>query len=213
MSCSCCATLARSLARFGERARVDDFEVVARQPAERVEVVVRPVRVRRAGDVPGRAVVGEDHPVDLQRLQHDAGLRRELRDVDARLQPHAQAHRRERRARRVRREVPRGIDVRAARLGAVKRSAWSIRRPTTSSQRASPGKIGSPAASADVQPAGRSLSDDRLHVAPDPAVQPRLVWRRSYSSYSRHVLLSTSSAWRSPVDRGPPSMWTLRGIG
>ena len=77
--------------------------------------VVRPVRVRRAGDVPGRAVVGEDHPVHLQRLEHDARLRRELRDVDARLQPHAQAHRRQRRARRARREVPRGIDVRAPR--------------------------------------------------------------------------------------------------
>ena len=45
----------------------------------------------------------------------------------------------------------------------------------TSSHRASPGKIGSPAASADVHPAGRSLSDERLHVAPEPAVQPRAV--------------------------------------
>ena len=53
---------------------------------------------------------------------------------------------------------------------------------------------------------GAFRSDDRLHVAPEPAVQPWRVCRRSYSSYSRHVLLSTSSACRSPVDRGPPSM-------
>jgi hypothetical protein len=44
----------------------------------------------------------------------------------------------------------------------------------TSSYRASPGKIGSPAASADVQPAGRTWFDRRLHVAPEPAFQPPL---------------------------------------
>ena len=69
----------------------------------------------RAADVPVRAVVGEDHPVRLQRLEHDPRLLREARDVDARLQPHAQAHRRQRRVGRVRRVVPRGVDVRLPR--------------------------------------------------------------------------------------------------
>ena len=35
--------------------------------AERVQVVVRPARVGRAADVPVRAVVGDDHPVALER--------------------------------------------------------------------------------------------------------------------------------------------------
>ena len=39
----------------------------SREPAQAMQVVVRPARVRRAGDVPVRPVVGEDHPVALQR--------------------------------------------------------------------------------------------------------------------------------------------------
>ena len=35
----------------------------------------------------------------------------------------------------------------------------------------SPGKIGSPAASADVQVAGRSALDLRFQMAPDPALE------------------------------------------
>jgi hypothetical protein len=76
-----------------ERRGVHDLEVGAGDPAERVEIVVRPVRVRGAADVPGRAVVGQDHPVALQRLEHDAGLLRKAARVEARLQPDAQAHR------------------------------------------------------------------------------------------------------------------------
>jgi hypothetical protein len=41
-------------------------------------------------------------------------------------------------------------------LAAVNRMACAISPAATSSQRTSPGKIGNPAASADVQPAGRS---------------------------------------------------------
>jgi len=51
----------------------------------------------------------------------------------------------------------------------VKRSAWSITPRETSSQRARPAKIGSPAASADVQPAGRRWFERNLQVAPEPA--------------------------------------------
>src|SRR5579862_2524297 len=42
----------------------------------------------------------------------------------------------------------------------------------TSSGRRRPGKIGSPAASADVHVAGRKASDCRLQMAPEPAVDP-----------------------------------------
>jgi hypothetical protein len=42
----------------------------------------------------------------------------------------------------------------------------------TSSQRTRPGKIGSPAASAEVQPAGRTLFERRLQIAPEPAWRP-----------------------------------------
>ena len=82
--------------------------------AEAVQVVVRPARIGRARDVPGRAVVGEDHPVALERLEHDARLRREAADVEARLEPDAQAHRRQRRVVRVARVVARRVDVGAA---------------------------------------------------------------------------------------------------
>ena len=54
--------------------------------------------------------------------------------------------------------------------GTVNRSAWLIRPRFTSFQRASPGRIGRPAASADVHPAGRSLFERRLQIAPEPAV-------------------------------------------
>ena len=40
----------------------------------------------------------------------------------------------------------------------------------TSSQRASPGRIGRPAASADVHPAGRMRFERRFQIAPEPAV-------------------------------------------
>src|SRR2546421_11386529 len=55
-------------------------------------------------------------------------------------------------------------------LDAVKRMAWSTWPDWTSSRRSSPGMIGSPAASADVQVAGRRALDRRLNTAPEPAV-------------------------------------------
>src|SRR5690348_2851220 len=55
--------------------------------------------------------------------------------------------------------------------GAVKRSAWSIAPWATSLYSASPGRIGRPAASADVNPAGRRWSERRLKIAPEPALQ------------------------------------------
>src|SRR5207302_9245255 len=70
--------------RIAERARVDDLEVGALDAVEAVQVVVRPPSVRRAGDVPARPVVGDDHPVALQRDEDDARLAGEARDVEAR---------------------------------------------------------------------------------------------------------------------------------
>src|SRR5262245_5686221 len=55
--------------------------------------------------------------------------------------------------------------------GAVKRMAWRISPEATSSKRTSPGKIGRPAASVDVQPEGRNAFESRLKMAPDPAFQ------------------------------------------
>ena len=52
------------------------------------------------GDVVGGAVVGEDHPVALQRGEDHPRLRPVAADVDARLEAEAEAHRRVRGARR-----------------------------------------------------------------------------------------------------------------
>src|SRR5262249_17250295 len=60
---------------------VDDLEHRAGDPVEGVEVVVVPARIGRAGDVVGRAVVGEDHPVLLQGPEDDLALRSERADV------------------------------------------------------------------------------------------------------------------------------------
>src|ERR1700754_3995936 len=57
-------------------------------------------------------------------------------------------------------------------FGTVIRIAWSMRPAATSSYRTRPAKIDSPDASADVQPAGRSLSERRSKIAPEPAFQP-----------------------------------------
>ena len=52
----------------------------------------------------------------------------------------------------------------------VNRIAWSTVPDRTSAYRRSPGRIGSPAASADVQPCGRSRLLVSDQVAPEPAV-------------------------------------------
>ena len=52
----------------------------------------------------------------------------------------------------------------------------------TSFQRTSPGRIGSPAASALVQPAGRRWFESRPQVAPEPACQPDAVLCAAKSS-------------------------------
>ena len=70
--------------------------------------------LRRAADVPVRAVVGDDHPVLLQRLEDDPRLPREARDRIALLQAEAHPHRRQVRVGLVAREVPRRPDVGAA---------------------------------------------------------------------------------------------------
>ena len=53
----------------------------------------------------------------------------------------------------------------------VNRIAWSTLPALTSFQRSRPGRIGSPAASAEVQPSGRSRLLGSDQVAPDPARQ------------------------------------------
>src|ERR1017187_1944413 len=70
----------------------------------------------------------------------------------------------------------------------------------------SPGRIGSPAASAEVQPAGRSALDLRFQIAPEPAVDPCAEKRASHISYSVHESLLTMIACRSPPAFWPPSI-------
>ena len=53
----------------------------------------------------------------------------------------------------------------------VNRIAWSMLRLLTSFQRSRPGRIGRPAASAEVQVFGRSRSDVSDQTAPEPACQ------------------------------------------
>src|ERR1035437_4010031 len=77
------------------RVGVHDLEVGPGELLQVVQLVVVPARVRCAADVPGRAVVGEDHAVALESGQDDARLRPEAGDVDRGLEAHAQAHRRQ----------------------------------------------------------------------------------------------------------------------
>ena len=69
------------------------------------------------GDVPGRAVVGEDHPVALERLGDHPGRRRQPARVVAGLEADAEAHRRERAERRLAGLVARRVDVAASGSG------------------------------------------------------------------------------------------------
>src|SRR5437899_2623189 len=90
------------------------LEVGTRDLAQRVQLVVRPALVRRAADVPVRAVVRDDHPVALERDQDDSRLAWEAADVEARLQADAQAHRRQIGVGERARVVAGRVDVRAA---------------------------------------------------------------------------------------------------
>ena len=47
--------------------------------------------------------------------------------------------------------------------------------------------MGRPAASAEVQPAGRSRLEVSFQIAPEPAVEPEAEYRASHSSYSVQV--------------------------
>ena len=108
----------------------------------------------------------------LERREDHLDLGRELRDVDARLEAQAKAHGRDVRARVAARVVGRGSNVPCCEVWTVKRSAWLIAPfVTASSKRASPGKIGRPAASAEVQPAGRRLFEVRSKTAPPLQLQ------------------------------------------
>ena len=140
--------------------------------------------VRRAGHVPGRAVVGQDHPVALQGDEHGARLRPEPGQRHRRLQPHAQPHRRQRRVGRVAGGVARGVDVARCRVrGAVKRRAWSM-PPRARPRRSGPGRAGSAGRRRrrwSSRP-GRRRFERRSKTAPEPAVQRRRRPRRAANS-------------------------------
>src|SRR5215813_13934054 len=62
------------------------------------------------------------------------------------------------------------------------RSAWPIHPESTSFQRTSPGKMGSPAASAEVQRSGREAFDQRFHFSPLGALQEPSEFREAWKS-------------------------------
>jgi hypothetical protein len=95
------------------------------------------------------------------------------------------------------------------------RTACSIAPlPTTSSWRTRPGRIGSPAASADVQRAGRTWFFLRSHIAPLSAFQQAFPSGNALkSSYSVQESRSRTITCRSPFDLGPPSIGAFGGIG
>jgi len=72
--------------------------------------------------------------------------------------------------------------------------------------------IGKPAASADVQVAGRSAFDFRSKIAPESALQADDCGNARYSSYRMQLSTSTAMACLSPVESPPPSIGAFRGI-
>src|SRR5215218_2277662 len=92
-------------------AGIDDLEVRALDPTQGPQVVVPPARVRRARDVPVRTVVRDEHSVARERGEDDTGLPWVATDVEARLQAHAKAHRRQARVVGAAREVSGRVDM------------------------------------------------------------------------------------------------------
>src|SRR5215212_3284160 len=105
-------------------------------------------------------------------------------------------------------------------VGAVNLSACPITPEAISSYRTRPGKIGNPAASAEVQPSGRNALELRFQTAPaSPSQLPSacgLAWK---TSYNMQVPLFTTSTWRSVlsfcsigalvgIGYGPGSLWS-----
>ena len=72
----------------------------------------------------------------------------------------------------------------------------------------------SPAASAEVQPAGRKALEVRSKIAPEPACQlPSGVGQLFQVSNRRQSPLRSARMWRSPSLSGPPSMGASVGMG
>src|SRR5258708_2864984 len=76
-----------------------------------------------------------------------------------------------------------------------------------------PGKIGKPAASAEVHPSGRIWFESRLNTAPEPAVQPVPLKLALYSSYSKQLSLSSAITCLSPEIIPSPSTGASGGMG
>jgi hypothetical protein len=89
--------------------------------------------------------------------------------------------------------------------GVVKRMAWSMVPSRTSFQRSRPGRIGSPAASAEVQESGRSSFDVSDHTAPEPARQ-RAAETRVFQSRELAGRASMTTRAVSPPELRPPSI-------
>ena len=172
----------------------------------------------RARHVPVRAVVGEDHPVasssPARRCAPAAAAARCRRSPSAaRAAPSAAATDRSSRSRS---GAPDRC-TRAACARTVKRSAWSM-RPVDASplQRARPGRIGSPAASADVhagRAAARSSAGSRSRPTRPPSRPPVLVQRVELVERAG-VAVDDQRVTVAVVEvTGAPSIGTPAGIG
>ena len=182
---------------------------------QRVQLVVRPLRARRAADVPVRAVVGDDHPVLLQRLEHDPRLAREAGDRVALLQAEAHPHRRQVGIGLVAREVARRPDVGAAGVldGEAQRvvDPAAARRPRSARARA--GSAGRRRPRTSSRPAAACSSGGRRSRPSRPSSRRPRSGRARTARRACSVSRSTISAWRSPSDARPPSIATFPGSG
>src|SRR4051812_21096578 len=89
------ASMSRSAVRpHHERARVDGDERPRRNGLELFDQPAWPALDRLALEVPRRAVVGEDEPIALHRVEHRLRVLTVAPHVEAALEPETRAHRR-----------------------------------------------------------------------------------------------------------------------
>ena len=74
-------------------AGINHLQVIAYDLVELMEIVVTPASIWCAADEPGRAIIGEDHAIFLQRGEDHPVLDWETGDVHVGLQTHPQPHR------------------------------------------------------------------------------------------------------------------------
>src|SRR5579885_2576573 len=77
---------------MNDRSHLHDFEVRSLNRLQRIELIVVPSRIWRAGDIPVASVVRDDHPVLFQSAKDDLSFWRERGYIEAGFQPNAHSH-------------------------------------------------------------------------------------------------------------------------